>query len=171
MAVKKATVINPKPETTALARKSEAALDAPGALRLVPVDLKDTAVALASVSGLPDGWEESESLEGFPPSPEWTTPGQCIFGDFIAVRNDVGPNNSRIYEISTYQGEGMDPLAVTVWGSAVIDRLFDSAYPPVTMGDRIGFIYLGTKDSGAGKNATKLFTMKVLRKNGKVSTR
>lgn len=161
MGKKKPVEVNPKETLPVKTGRRELAKSEP--IRYAPVDLLDMGEQVNAIEGLPDGFENAETLAGFPPSPEWKNPGDTLFGDFIGVKTDVGPNKSRLYEIAAFQGEGKDLLGVAVWGSAALDRLFDSAYPPIQTGDRIGIIYLGEKPTNRGLNPVKLFALKVLR--------
>lgn len=165
---KKAKVVNPKKEDTLPAKAEPRELGKPVSIQAV--GLIDQGTPIESIEGLPADMRQAETLAGFPPSPEWRKPGEALFGDFIGVRTDVGPNHSRLYEIAAYQGEDKDPLTVAVWGSAALDRLFDSAYPPIQTGDKMGIIFLGEKDTKRGLNPVKLFALKVKRANGRVST-
>jgi hypothetical protein len=158
MGRKKVKEINPP---AVPAKSTRGAVGRPVSIK--PVTLIDTAQEVAALEGLPEEWEKGETLAGFPPSPEWREPGEAIWGEFIGLRTDVGPNKSRIYEIAAYQGDHQPPVTVAVWGSAALDRLFDSAYPPIQMGDRVGIVYLGEKPTQRGLNPVKLFALRVLR--------
>jgi hypothetical protein len=74
----------------------------------------------------------------------------------------VGPNASRLYEVSVPNEAGIG-TTVAVWGSTAVDRLFDSAYPPIQSGDRLAFIFLGEKTTKRAQNPVKLFALKVKR--------
>jgi len=137
-------------------------------LTLSMVGLKDDQVEVQDLAGLPDEFKNSETLSGFPPSPEWKEPGQALFGYFIGMREKIGPNESRLYEISVPR-KGEDPLTVAVWGSAALDRLFDSSFPPIRTGDKLGFIFLGEKPTKRGLNPVKLFALKIARADGRTS--
>jgi hypothetical protein len=140
-----------------------------GPLTIAPARLIDDGVTMGDVKGLPEEFKGSETLAGFPPSAKFDNPGDCVFGEFINMREDVGPNNSRLYEISVPNGAG-EGLTVAVWGSAALDRLFDSAYPPIQTGDRLAFIYAGEKATKRGLNPVKLFALKVKRPGQKTGT-
>ena len=86
------------------------------------------------------------------------------------MRKDVGPNASRLYEVAAFQGHDKDPLHVAVWGSAALDRLFDSAYPPILSGDKVAIVYLGEKETKRGLNPVKLFGLKVVRPKGRATS-
>lgn len=135
-----------------------------------PVGLVDQGLSVSEIQGLPEEFKKGETLSGFPPSPDWKQPGEALFGDFIHMRDGVGPNASRLYEIAAYQGEGKVPLSVAVWGSAALDRLFDSAYPPIQIGDRVAIIFLGEKETKRALNPVKLFALKIIRASGKKTT-
>ncbi len=131
-------------------------------MTVAPARLVDESVAPGDIQGLPEEFRGSETLSGFPPSAKFDKPGDCVFGEFVTMREDVGPNNSRLYEFSIANGEG-EHMTVAVWGSAALDRLFDSAYPPIQGGDRIAVIYAGEKATKRGLNLVKLFALKVKR--------
>ena len=84
------------------------------------------------------------------------------------MREGVGPNASRLYEISIPNGDSSTTVAV--WGGAAIDRLFDSAYPAIQQGDRLAFIYIGEKATKRAQKPVKLFTLKVKRGESPVQT-
>jgi len=134
-----------------------------GPVVVIPARLFDLGIDVTEVKGLPAEFAQSETLSGFPPSAKFEKVGECVFGEFIGMREEVGPNTSRLYEISI--PNGTDRTTVAVWGGAAIDRLFDSAYPPIQQGDRIAFIYLGEKPTKRQQNPVKLFALKVKRQN------
>lgn len=133
-----------------------------GPVTITPARLVDEGVTMGDVQGLPSEFKGCETLAGFPPSAKFEQPGDCVFGEFVGVRDGVGPNASRLYELSISSETG-DNLTVAVWGSAALDRLFDSAYPPVQSGDRMAVIYVGEKATKRGLNPVKLFALKVKR--------
>lgn len=140
-----------------------------GPMTIAPARLIDDGVAMGDINGLPEEFRGSETLSGFPPSAKFDNPGDCIFGEFINMREEVGPNNSRLYELSIPNGDGQS-MTVAVWGSAALDRLFDSAYPPIQTGDRLAFIYAGEKATKRGLNPVKLFALKVRRPGQQTKT-
>jgi hypothetical protein len=117
---------------------------------------------VAEIQGLPDDFAASETLAGFPPSAKFENSGDAIFGYYIGLRRDVGPNHSRVYELSV-PGKNGDSLTVVVWGSTALDRQFDSAIPPVQTGDKLAIIYVGEKETKRKMNPVKLFALKVKR--------
>ena len=131
--------------------------------------LIDAGMDVSEVKGLPEEFAGSETLSGFPPSAKFEKVGECIYGEFVGMRSGVGPNGSRLYEISI--PNGADQTTVAVWGSSAIDRLFDSAYPPVQQGDKIAFIYVGEKPTKRQQNPVKLFALKVKRGNAPTETK
>ncbi len=133
-----------------------------GPLTITPARLIDDSVEITEIQGLPAEFADSETMAGFPPSPKFEKKGDTMFGEFIGVRSNIGPNSSRVYELSVPKGNG-ESFTVAVWGSTAIDRQFDSAYPPVQQGDRIAFIYLGEKATKRAQNPVKLFALKVKR--------
>lgn len=133
-----------------------------------PVGYVDQGVEVQDIQGLPEEFKHGETLSGFPPSPKWETPGQALFGYYVTMRENIGPNESRLYEISVPRKDE-EPLTIAVWGSAALDRLMDSAYPKIKMGDKIAIIFLGEKPTKRGLNPVLLFALKILRPDGKVS--
>lgn len=133
-----------------------------GPLKITPARIIDDSVEITEIQGLPAEFANSETMAGFPPSPKFEKKGDTIFGEYIALRTNVGPNNSRVYELSVPKGDG-ESFTVAVWGSTAIDRQFDSAYPPIQQGDKVAFIYLGEKATKRNQNPVKLFALKVKR--------
>jgi hypothetical protein len=135
-----------------------------GPVTISPARLVDEGMTMGAVEGLPEEFKGSETLAGFPPSAKFDKPGDCVFGEFIVMRESVGPNSSRLYELSVPNGStGGEGFTIAVWGSAALDRLFDSAYPPVQSGDRMAVIFLGEKMTKRGLNPVRLFALKVKR--------
>jgi hypothetical protein len=137
-------------------------------LAIVPVGFVDQGVEVQNIEGLPEEFKRSETLSGFPPSPDWKKAGDALFGYFVGQRDGIGPNNSRIYEIAVPRKDE-EPLTVAVWGSAALDRLMDSCFPKLVTGDKVGIIYVGEKATKRGLNPVKLFALKVVRPDGKGS--
>lgn len=133
-----------------------------GSLTVTPARLVDDALEVEQVSGLPAEFEGGEVMAGFPPSPKFEKKGETVFGAYVGMRLDVGPNKSRVYELSQPGPDG-EALTIAVWGSTAIDRLFDSAYPPIQQGDKLAFIYLGEKGTKRNQNPVKLFALKIKR--------
>lgn len=160
-----------------MGKKKDGALPAPQVhdqrtiakrVSIVPVGYVDQGVEVQNIEGLPEEFKRGETLSGFPPSPQWLTPGEALFGYFVVLRENIGPNASRLYEIAVPR-KNEDPLTVAVWGSAALDRLFDSAFPPIKSGDKVGIIFLGEKDTKRGLNPVKLFALKIVRPDARVS--
>lgn len=140
-----------------------------GPVVIKPALLVDQEVELANVEGLPEEFTNSETLSGFPPSAKFEKKGDTVFGEFVGLRTEVGPNSSRLYELAVPKGDG-ETMTVAVWGSSALDRLFDSAYPPVQQGDRVAVIYLGEKGTRRAQNPVKLFALKIKREGQSVQT-
>lgn len=148
-----------------VAKRKQAEVEANPAIDRVvirPAKIEDLQAEVGAVEGLPSEFEKSETMAGFPPSPKFEKRGDTIFGDFVGVRLGVGPNKSRVYELNVPNGDNSS-FAVAVWGSTALDRLFDSAFPPIQQGDKLAFIYLGEKGTKRGLNPVKLFAMKIRR--------
>lgn len=133
-----------------------------GPLHINLARLVDSNIEVSTLSGLPLEFEDGETIEGFPPSPKFERKGDAVFGEFIGKREGVGPNKSRLYELSMPNGQGKS-LTVAVWGSTIIDQKFDSCYPPIQQGDKVGFIYLGEKATARNQNPAKLFAIRLKR--------
>lgn len=150
--------------------KAETAVVVSAPMKIVAVAIVDESGAeTIDMTGLPEEFKRAETLSGFPPSPKFEHPGDALFGYYVCTREDVGPNHSRLYEISLPRKD-QEPLTVALWGSAALDRLMDSAFPKIKTGDKLGVIYCGEKDTKRGLNPVKLFALKVVRPDGKVTT-
>lgn len=147
-------------ESTAVTIQDERAVMGP--LKIVPAVLVDSTVEVSKVEGLPAEFEDGETMSGFPPSPKFEKKGEAVFGEFIRVQHDVGPNHSRLYELS-YPGNNGVHITIAVWGATVLNQLFDSAYPPIQQGDRLAVIYLGSRPTPRNQSPVKLFALKVKR--------
>jgi hypothetical protein len=101
----------------------------------------DQGVEVQDIEGLPEEFKRGDTLTGFPPSPKFEKPGNAVFGYYVCTRQNVGPNNSRLYELAVPRKDE-EPLTVAVWGSSALDRLIDSCFPPLVSGDKIAIIYL-----------------------------
>ncbi len=142
----------------------------PVTVNLQPVKYEQPEAESVDVANLPAEWQSAETLGGFAPSPRWETPGEAMFGTFVAVRDNVGPNDSRVYEVMAHMGPDKKPELTAVWGSTALDRMFDSAFPKIKAGDKIGIIYLGEKPTKRAQNPVKLFQLKVMRPTDKGAT-
>lgn len=132
------------------------------ALTIKPAPIIDDSLEVAKIEGLPEEFLSGQFETGFPPSVRFETPGDFIGGEYVNHREDVGPNLSRVYELAV-KGGGNKTINVIVWGSTALNRQFDSAYPPVQQGDKIGIVYLGEKSTKRKQNPVKLFAFKVIR--------
>lgn len=133
-----------------------------GPLRIQMAQLVDGSVEVSELVGLPEGFTDGVTIAGLPPSPRFEKKGDAIFGTYKRHQEGVGPNKSRLYELDCPTGDGKS-IDVSVWGSTAIDNKFDSIYPPVQPGDRLGFIYLGEKQTARNQNALKLFALRFKR--------
>lgn len=131
-------------------------------LSVRPALLVDDSIEAANIDGLPAEFAGGGFSTGFPPSVKFEKPGDFIAGEYVHLRENVGPNNSRVYEIAVAGNDG-DSINTIVWGSTALDRLFDSQYPPVQQGDKLAIVYLGEKTTKRAKNPVKLFALKVKR--------
>jgi hypothetical protein len=123
-----------------------------------------TVMAEDALASLPAEFRDGEQIAGFPPQPSWTEKGQAIWGTFLNLREAVGPNSSRIYEIAADAGKGKEPVLVGVWGTTVLDRQMDEAFAKgLSSGDKLAIVYLGTTPSKkAGQADAHLFALKVV---------
>lgn len=138
-------------------------------VNIQPVDIINRSVEVTEVSGLPAEFENAKSHAGFDPSPEWKKKGDAVFGYFVGVEEGVGPNNSRLYKLAVPR-KGEEPLTIAVWGTTAIDRMFDSVFPKVSVGDKLAFIYLGEKATKKGLNPVKLFDLRVAYADGSTNS-
>ena len=145
-----------KKDSTEVAKQEERTVAAPVKLR--PVRIEGELDEIGAIEGLPDEFLNTETFSGFPPSPKWENPGDAVFGYFIGEQTNIGPNASKMYEISVPR-KGEEPKTVAVWGTAALDRLMSKT--GVQIGDKVAIIYLGTKPSKSGFEPTKLFALKV----------
>lgn len=153
-------------EVKDVATKEKAHVPAlPLKIRMVSLDEGDLVPVV--VEGLPKEFATGgQKLSGFPPSPDWLEPGDTIFGHFIRMRTEIGPNLSRLYEIAAITGPDTPPRTVSIWGTSAIDRLIDSANPALEPGDKISFTFLGDKDTKRGLNPVKLFEIHIADREG-----
>ncbi len=149
-----------KGETTSVTIQDSRTVLAP--LKCQPAQIIDDALEVSKIEGLPAEFAGGSFMTGFPPSVKFEKPGDFAGGEFIHLREDVGPNHSRVYELAVPNGDG-GTFTVVVWGSTALDRQFDSAYPPVQQGDKLGIVYLGEKATKRNQNPVKLFALKVVR--------
>lgn len=126
-----------------------------------PVVYVDNSMEVNLIAGLPPEFDSAAMLTGFPPAAKFQNPGDYAMGEFIGMREKVGPNESRVYELSIPQ-EGKPSFTGIVWGSTALDRLWDSSFPPIQQGDRVAIVYLGEKETKRKQNPVKLFALKVV---------
>lgn len=97
---------------------------------------------------------------------DWREPSDAVAGTFRRVRPDVGPNQSRIYELLVDDPDllnGRKPFEANFWGSTQLDALFDTHLPVVEGGDKICVIFLGTKATKRALSPVKLFALSVVK--------
>ncbi len=84
---------------------------------------------------------------------DWTykDDGDFIEGFLVAIKKDVGPNNSMLYSIET-----ADDM-VNVWGATILD----SRMALVKVGDKIKITYKGLAEAKGGKKPAKIFKVEV----------
>lgn len=152
------------------AEGAETTAVAPVSVELRPVQVEQPEAESIEVAGLPAEWQDATVLGGLPPSPVFEIPGEAIFGIYVGVRDGVGPNNSRVYEIMAHKGPNQKPELTAIWGSTALDRMFDSAMPKVKSGDKIGIVYLGERPTKRNQNPVKLFKLLVKAAGGPTTT-
>jgi hypothetical protein len=108
-----------------------------------------------SIEGM-EGCEEYSST--FPHTITWIEEGQYCKGEYVGIRENIGKNKSKVYVILC------DGEEINIWGTKILDQLFDKSVPRV--GDTICIIYDGECPSTRGLNPTKLFTLLVKRNTG-----
>lgn len=133
-----------------------------GPLTCRPASIVDDSMEVAKIEGLPAEFVGGSFMTGFPPTVKFEKPGDFIGGEFVHLRTDVGPNHSRVYELAVPDGNGGTFNAI-VWGATALDRQFDSAYPPILQGDKLGIVYIGEKSTKRKQSPVKLFALKVVR--------
>jgi len=152
------------------AEGTETTAVAPISVALKAAQVEQPEAESIEVAGLPEEWQDANVLGGLPPSPVFEEPGEAIFGIFVGVRDGVGPNNSRVYELMAHKGPNVKPELTAVWGSTALDRMFDSAMPKVKSGDRVGIVYLGERPTKRNQNPVKLFKLLVKPAGGSTTT-
>lgn len=83
-----------------------------------------------------DGWQPVGNTN----TPTWKPEKEndSVQGLFVDVKDNVGPNGSKLYTLQKDDGS-----FVGVWGSAVIDDRMTS----IPLGDQVKIVYLGTTKS------------------------
>lgn len=89
-------------------------------------------------------WKKVETGNAWQPKAE----NESVSGLLTSIREDVGPNHSKLYSLETEDHKNLD-----VWGSTVLD----SRMVHVKVGDEVKIVYLGLGQKQGGKQAPKLF--------------
>ena len=84
------------------------------------------------------------------PTVEWENPGDFIIGVYRGFRPDIGPNNSRLYNLFALDGQ-----IVSIWGATILDSKMDLLNPPWNC--KIMIQYLGEVTTSRGMNPAKNF--------------
>ena len=93
-----------------------------------------------------DKWEEMEFGTTWDPEVE-----PELIGEYISRQENVGVNNSMLYEIKKDDGE-----VVSVWGSTVLDTRLKN----LEGGERLKIVFNGLKDSPTkGRQPYKDYTV------------
>jgi len=82
----------------------------------------DTAVAV------PEGFEGGREVSSFASEVKFNAPGDYVAGFYKGMKEDVGPNHSKLYLIEL---PGGNKEVVGVWGSTVLDSKMLNASPRV----------------------------------------
>ena len=105
----------------------------------------------AGVSDDSSGEWDTIGSSGKAPVWDFEKDGESIEGVFTSVSIDVGRNKSRLYEITTPDGE-----VYALWGSTVLDSRMES----VAVGDYIRITYKGKETSNRTGRTVKIFDLK-----------
>ena len=84
---------------------------------------------------------------------DWTyeKDGDFIEGTLIRVQENIGPNQSMLYSIETFEE------VKSVWGATILDQRMAL----VKVGDKIKITYKGLAEPKAGQQAAKIFKVEV----------
>ena len=77
--------------------------------------------------------------------------GDCIEGELLHIKPDVGVNKAIVYSIQTSSGPK------NVWGSVILDSLMTL----VKQGSQVRITYKGLAQPQKGKKAAKIFKVEV----------
>lgn len=169
MGKKNVREINPKQaskDEKALATRQTTDLAAPLTIQLAGL-IDSDGLPSAKIENLPEAFKDAESYEGFDPQVQFETPGDFIVGFFVGLQPDVGPNHSRMYNLQVEMEKGKPLKAVGVWGSTVLDRIFDKVHPAIAQGDQMMVIFRGLANtSKPGQSPAKIFRILVRRADG-----
>lgn len=104
---------------------------------------------------------QGQSLEtldsGFEPTVKWVNPGNFVGGTYLGFKENVGPNNSRLYSFEA----GGKPFAI--WGTTALDTMMNQGLQSglIAFARKMLVIYMG--DVETEKQPCKLFQIKVLK--------
>jgi hypothetical protein len=121
---------------------------------LTPVEFVESEVAAPETEVAVDLTNEgyNEAPSSLTPTANWTTPGQYIEGVFLGQQENIGPNQSRLYNFRM-----PDNQIVSVWGGTVLDNRMDMMRPPA--GSIVKIVYIGDAPKKPGQNPARLFKM------------
>jgi hypothetical protein len=125
----------------------------PATRELTPVEFVESTQQMApefDVDMSKDGFTEGPS--SLTPTANWTTPGEYVEGEFLGVQEDVGPNESRLYNFRMEDG-----AIVSVWGGTVLDNRMDMMRPPI--GSIVKVVYVGDGNKKPGQNPPRIFKL------------
>jgi hypothetical protein len=109
----------------------------------------------------PRGWDGDDVTaipSGFAASPLWDVPGKYVEGIYKGMRQDVGPNNSDVYDLDVIDPDTGEAVPVTVWGGTVLTNKMRQYEPPV--GCRIMIQYTGDGQAKPGQAPPRLFEVR-----------
>lgn len=131
------------PETRALALKD-----------LVPVtfvESQNQATLAVDHDLTGDGFVEAPS--NLAPTAQWSKPGEFVEGIFLGLADEVGPNESRLYNFKMEDG-----ALVAVWGGTVLDSRMDMCRAQgLDVGDTVRIVYVGDAQAKKGQNPARIF--------------
>lgn len=111
----------------------------------------------ADLPPAPAGFDEGfTEATGLPPVVEFEQPGDYVAGWYRGMKDEQGPNKSRIYHLEI-PGQGI----VAVWGSTILDSRMNLLNPP--FGSVLLIQYLGTVRTQRGLSPAKDFRVRVKR--------
>lgn len=129
----------------------------PGALattKLAPVVFVESAVQQGpdfDVDLTKEGFTEAPST--LAPTAQWSKVGEYVDGQYLGQQDEVGPNNSRLYNFKMEDG-----ALVAVWGGTVLDNRMDMcAAQGLKAGDRVRIVYVGDTVAKKGQNPARIF--------------
>lgn len=139
----KAQPTKPQPRSGAIAKRE-----------LVPVQFVESQNQVnpeVEIDLTKDGFIEAPST--LAPTARWTTPGEFVEGTYLGLADEVGPNNSRLYNLKMEDG-----ALVAVWGGTVLDSRMDMCIAQgMKPGDFVKAVYIGDAPAKKGQNPARIY--------------